>query len=126
MLFEKYKTNLNRSIYSWDFVDGYTNNPNNEGFAKRNPLQALELVERLNADTPALFLLKDFNRFLTDLSISRKLRNISRILKLQPKTIIIIGSDLTIPKELQDLITVVEFNLPLENEISQELNRLIH
>jgi cytidylate kinase len=69
--------------------------------------------------------LKDFNRFLTDLSISRKLRNISRILKLQPKTIII-GSDLTIPKELQDLITVVEFNLPLENEISQELNRLVN
>ena len=120
------KTNLNRSIYSWDFVDGYTNNPNNEGFAKRNPLQALELIERLNAETPALFLLKDFNRFLTDLSISRKLRNISRVLKLQPKTIIIIGSDLTIPKELQDLITVLQFQLPLEDEISRELNRLIN
>ena len=119
------KTNLNRSIYSWDFVDGYTNNPNNEGFARRNPLQALELVERLNAETPAVFLLKDFNRFLTDLSISRKLRNISKILKLQPKTIIIIGSDLTIPKELQDLITIIQFQLPLEEEISQELNRLI-
>lgn len=119
------KTNLNRSMYSWDFVDGYTNNPNNEGFAKRNPLQALELVERLNAETPALFLLKDFNRFLTDLSISRKLRNVSRILKLQPKTIIIIGSDLTIPRELQDLVTVLQFQLPLENEINQELNRLI-
>lgn len=119
------KTNLNRSIYSWDFVDGYTNNPNNEGFAKRNPLQALELVERLTSETPALFLLKDFNRFLTDLSISRKLRNISRILKLQPKTIIIIGSDLTIPKELQELITVLQFQLPLEEEISQELSRLV-
>jgi SpoVK/Ycf46/Vps4 family AAA+-type ATPase len=119
------KTNLNRSIYSWDFVDGYTNNPNNEGFARRNPLQALELVERLNPETPAVFLLKDFNRFLTDLSISRKLRNISRILKLQPKTIIIIGSDLTIPKELQDLITVIQFQLPLEEEITQELNRLV-
>nr|YP_010134266.1 subunit 4 of 26S proteasome [Navicula veneta]QWM93756.1 subunit 4 of 26S proteasome [Navicula veneta] len=120
------KTNLNRSIYSWDFVDGYTNNPNNQGFAKRNPLQALELVERLNAETPALFILKDFNRFLTDLSISRKLRNISRILKLQPKTVIIIGSDLTIPKELQDLLTVLQFQLPLENEISQELDRLVN
>ena len=120
------KTNLNRSIYSWDFIEGYTNNPNNQGFAKRNPLQALELVERLNADTPALFLLKDFNRFLTDLSISRKLRNLSRILKLQPKTIIIIGSDLTIPKELRDLITVLQFQLPLQDEISQELNRLIN
>ena len=78
------KANLNRSIYTWDFVDGYTNNPNNEGFGKRNPLQALELIERLNGQTPALFILKDFNRFLTDLAISRKLRNISRILKLQP------------------------------------------
>jgi SpoVK/Ycf46/Vps4 family AAA+-type ATPase len=120
------KMNLNRSIYSWDFIDGYTNNPNNQGFGKRNPLQALELVERLNAETPALFLLKDFNRFLSDLSISRKLRNISRILKLQPKTIIIIGSELTIPKELQELITVLQFQLPLEDEIRQELNRLIN
>jgi SpoVK/Ycf46/Vps4 family AAA+-type ATPase len=120
------KTNLNRSIYSWDFVDGYTNNPNNEGFAKRNPLQALELVERLSSETPALFILKDFNRFLTDLSISRKLRNISRILKLQPKTIIIIGSELTIPAELQDLITVLQFQLPSESEINQELERLIN
>ena len=119
------KTNLNRSIYSWDFIDGYTNNPNNEGFAKRNPLQALELIDRLNPETPALFLLKDFNRFLNDLSISRKLRNISRILKLQPKTIIIIGSDLTIPNELKDLITILEFQLPLKTEINQELNRLI-
>merc|ERR1712087_996040 len=100
------KKNFNRSIYTWDFVDGYTNNPNNEGFAKRNPLQALELVERLTSETPALFLLKDFNRFLNDISISRKLKNISRILKLQPKTVVIIGSELTIPNELRDLITV--------------------
>lgn len=120
------KTNLKRSIYSWDFVDGYTNNPNNQGFGKRNPLQALELVERLNSETPAIFLLKDFNRFLNDLAISRKLRNLSRILKLQPKTIIIIGSELNIPKELQDLITVLQFQLPTEDEIIQELDRLIN
>jgi ATP-dependent 26S proteasome regulatory subunit len=119
------KTSLNRSIYSWDFIDGYTNNPNNEGFAKRNPVQALELVERLTAQTPAIFLLKDFNRFLTDVSISRKLKNISRILKLQPKTIIIIGSELNIPKELSDLITILQFHLPVESEINYELKRLI-
>ena len=119
------KTNLNRSIYSWDFVDGYTNNPNNEGFAKRNPLQSLELIERLTPETPAIFLLKDFNRFLNDISISRKLKNVSRLLKLQPKTIIIIGSNFTIPIELQDLITVIQFQLPVKTEIAQELNRLI-
>ena len=119
------KTNLNRSIYSWDFVDGYTNNPNSEGFAKKNPLQALELVERINSETPALFLLKDFNRFLNDVSISRKLKNIGRLLKLQPKTIIIIGSEFNIPKELQDLVTVLQFQLPVKKEINQELTRLV-
>lgn len=120
------KNTLNRSIYTWDFIDGYTNNPNNEGFAKRNPLQALELIERLTCETPALFLLKDFNRFLTDVSVSRKLKNISRILKLQPKTIIILSSEINIPKELQDLITILSFQLPNEGEISKELNRLIN
>lgn len=119
------KTNLNRTIYSWDFVDGYTNNPNSQGFGSRNPLQALELIERLNPETPAIFLLKDFNRFLNDLAISRKLRNLSRLLKLQPKTIIIIGSELNIPVELQDLITILQLQLPTEEEIVLELRRLI-
>ena len=39
------------------------------------------------------------------------------------------GNDLealSAPKELQDLITVLQFQLPLEDEISQELNRLIN
>ena len=120
------KTNLNRGIYSWDFVDGYSNNPNNEGFAKRNPLQALELVERLTAETPAVFLLKDFNKFLSDVSVTRKLKNVTRILKLQPKTIIIIGYGLDIPNDLQDLITVIQFSLPTETEIIHELTRLLN
>lgn len=119
------KANLNRSVYSWDFVDGYTNNPNNQGFAKRNPVQALELIEKLNSETPAIFILKDFNRFFHDLTVSRKIRNISRLLKLQPKTIIIIGSSLSIPKELSDLITVLQFSLPGKEEINKELIRLI-
>jgi len=120
------KTSLNRGIYSWDFVDGYSNNPNNEGFAKRNPLQALELIERLTAETPAAFILKDFNKFLTDVSVTRKLKNVSRILKLQPKTILIIGYGLEIPNDLQDLITVVQFSLPTETEIINELTRLLN
>jgi heme oxygenase len=83
-----------------------------------------ELVERLNAETPALFILKDFNRFLTDLSISRKLRNISHF-KITTKNNYYHCSDLTIPKELQDLLTVLQFELT-RNEISQELDRLVN
>ena len=119
------KTKLKRSIYSWDFIDGYTNNPNNDGFAKRNPLQALELAEKLTFETPALFLLKDFNRFLNDVSVCRKLKNLNRTLKLQPKTLIIVSSEVQIPTELNDFITILQFDLPSEIEIEQELTRLI-
>jgi len=111
-------------IYTWDFVDGYRNNPNNAGYASRNPLQALEFIEKLTDITPVIFLLKDFDRFLNDVAISRKLRNLVRLLKLQPKTIVLIGSPLVVPEELRDIITVVNFSLPNAKEIEQELIRL--
>ena len=119
------KKNGNRGIYIWDFVEGYINNPNNNGIAKRNPLQALEFIEKITPETPAVFLLKDFNRFLTDVSISRKLKNLIRILKTQPKTIIIVAPDVNIPNEFIDTITILEFQLPQLNEIKKELDRLI-
>ena len=78
-----------RAIYTWDFIEGYTNNPNIRGFAAKNPLQALDLVEKLTAETAAIFILKDFNKFLNDVSVSRKLKNLGRILKTQPKTLIL-------------------------------------
>jgi SpoVK/Ycf46/Vps4 family AAA+-type ATPase len=106
-------------------VEGYINNPNNNGIAKRNPLQALEFIEKITPETPAVFLLKDFNRFLTDVSISRKLKNLIRILKTQPKTIIIVAPDVNIPNEFIDTITILEFQLPQLNEIKKELDRLI-
>jgi hypothetical protein len=118
------KSTSNKAIYTWDFVEGYKTNPNNPRFAAKNPLQALELVEKLTADTPAIFILKDFNKFLTDISISRKLRNLVRLLKTQPKSLIIVATELDIPNELSDLITVVEFTLPTSNEIKNELLRL--
>ena len=109
----------NKAIYTWDFVDGYINNPNNKGFAAKNPLQALELVEKLTGDTPALFILKDFDKFLTDVSVSRKLKNLIRILKTQPKTLVILATEVNIPIELNDL-----FTLPTDIEIRNELKRL--
>ena len=119
------KINGNRGLYTWDFVDGYLNNPNSNGVAKRNPLQALEFIEKITPNTPAIFLLKDFNNFLTDIAISRKLRNLIRILKTQPKTIIIIAPEVKIPDELVDIIPIIEFQLPEIDEIRQELTRLI-
>nr|BDA98216.1 hypothetical protein [Rhodomonas sp. NIES-1006] len=113
-----------RAIYCWDFVDGYTGNPNDNGFATKNPLQALELIEKLTPDNPAIFLLKDFNLFLNDISVSRKLKNLVKVLRNQTKTIIIIGTDLNIPDSIKEIVTVVNFQLPQTSEIRKELLRV--
>ncbi|MGI0489107.1 AAA family ATPase [Pantanalinema rosaneae CENA516] len=115
----------NRAVYIWDFVDGYEGNPNDRGFGKRNPLQALEFVEKLPDSAAAVFILRDFHRFLEDVSVSRKLRNLARRLKSQPKNIVIIAAQITIPDELSEAITILEFPLPNGLEIRDEIKRLI-
>lgn len=115
----------NRAVYLWDFVDGYQGNPNDAGFGKRNPLQALEFVEKLPAAAAAIFVLRDFQRFLEDVAVSRKLRNLSRLLKAQPKNIVILSSQIAIPDELSEALTILEFPLPAAAEIRLEVERLL-
>ena len=115
----------NRNLYIWDFVDGYQDNPNNAGVGTRNPLQALEYVEKLQPQVPGVFVLRDFHRFLEDVSISRKLRNLARRLKSQPKNLVILAPEVAIPPELTEVITVVDFPLPTAGEIKTEINNLL-
>lgn len=119
------KKNTKLAIYTWDFIDGYTNNPKYNGFAIKNPIKALELIENLSPNLPSLFVLKDFNKFLPDIAITRKLKNLVRTLKIQSKTILITAYELDIPDELIDIIIFIEFILPTNGEIKYELRRLL-
>jgi len=112
------------NLYIWDFIDGYSLNHIKNEFGKRNPLEALEFIEQVNSNTPSIFILKDFKRFIQDLTISRKLRNTLRVLKVQPKTLIIIDSEVQVPNDLKDHITIIKFNLPTAKEIKTELLHL--
>ncbi len=114
-----------RAVYIWDFVDGYQGNPNDVGFGKRNPLQALEFVEKLPATAPAVFVLRDFHRFLEDVSVSRKLRNLARSLKSQPKNLVLLSSQVAIPSDLSEVMTVLDFPLPNAEELKFEIERLL-
>lgn len=118
------KKYISRVCYVWNFVEGYQGNPNNKGLATKNPLEALEFIEKLTPETKALFILKDFDNFLKDFSIIRKLKNLGRSLKTQSKNIIIISTEVNIPDSLRELITVVNFPLPTLQEICEELKRL--
>lgn len=114
----------NRGVYTWDFIDGYTGNPNDNGFGSRNPLQALDLIEKLTSENSAIFLLKDFHLFLNDISVSRKLKNLVRAMRNNNKTIVIVAPEIVIPDSLKELITILEFKLPQPLEIRKELIRV--
>jgi SpoVK/Ycf46/Vps4 family AAA+-type ATPase len=115
----------NRSVYIWDFVDGYQGNPNDQGYGKRNPLQALEFLEKLPINAAAIVILRDFHRFLEDTSVARKLKNVARLLKSQPKNVVILSTQVAIPDDLAEVLTLVDFPLPDRGEIRAEIERLL-
>ena len=104
------KLSKNRAIFTWNFIDGFLNVQSNNDLGVRNPLQALDFIEKLSEDAPIIFLLKDFHKFFNDIAVLRKLRNLGRLLQTQPKTIIISAPEtVSFPLELVELITVLEF-----------------
>lgn len=125
---ERFEYNLNiiskklfkQNIYSWDFIEGYNNK------AKRNPLEALNYIEHKECKDIKIFLLKDFNFFINDLSIMRKIKNISKWTKKNNKYIIFTATEIIIPNTLQEYITLIKFPLPNNKEIELELNKLIN
>jgi hypothetical protein len=62
---------------------------------------------------------------LEDISVSRKLRNLSRRLKSQPKNIVIVTPQVAVPPDLAEVLTVLEFPLPEASEIKAEVGRLL-
>jgi SpoVK/Ycf46/Vps4 family AAA+-type ATPase len=113
---------LGRSIFVWDFVDGYQSNPNDAGMGKRNPLQALEFVDKIPKG--AMFVLRDFDRFLDDVAIARKLKNLARKLKSEAQNIIVLASQINIPDSLSEFFSILEFPLPNPSELRTEIEQI--
>jgi len=115
---------FNNSIYSWDLINGYTNNPNNIQETARNPLAALEVCKSLNSKTPKIFLLKDYHLFLNEPSIIRTIKNTTTWLKNSNCYIIISATTVKIPPMLYEHMYIMSFPLPNSKEIEIELKRL--
>lgn len=114
---------LGRSVYCWDFVEGYRGQTVDAGFGKRNPLQALEFIEKISQG--AIFILWDFQRFVEDVSIGRKLKNLDRRLRSLPQNILLMADQGTIPDHLREVLTPVRFPLPTPDDIRSEIQKLL-
>nr|YP_010478537.1 hypothetical protein Ycf46 [Chlorobotrys sp.]UVI60842.1 hypothetical protein Ycf46 [Chlorobotrys sp.] len=115
---------LKRVIYTWDFINGFNPTILNEAY-KRNPFEALSKIRNLYSQVPSLIILKDYSNFLSDLSISRELKNLLPLLRTQPKTLVFLHNENVVTRELIDKFVFLELSLPTREEIEKELSRLI-
>nr|YP_010865373.1 hypothetical protein QQR83_pgp001 [Campylaephora boydenii]WGT74055.1 hypothetical protein [Campylaephora boydenii] len=113
-----------KSIYSWDFINGYISNPNHNKKAFKNPIEALEVIENHQSNTPNFFLLKDYHYFLNDSSVMRKIKNMAAVLKNTNNYIIISANSNQIPHSLYEYINVIYFPLPNHKEIMVEIKKI--
>ncbi len=115
-----------KKIYTWNFIDGYQNIADKRYIAAKNPLEALNIIETYDTSIQNIFLLKDFDHFINDISIIRKLKNLYQYLKNNNTYIIISCLNIKIPITLNQYISLLELPLPSKKEIALELNRIIN
>nr|YP_010619182.1 hypothetical protein PNY92_pgp193 [Amplisiphonia pacifica]WAX03195.1 hypothetical protein [Amplisiphonia pacifica] len=113
-------------IYSWNFIDGYIDNPNYISQCIQNPLEALNTITKYDNHKAKVFFLKDFHFFLKDISISRKLKNLYQYLNRSNQYVILSGTEINLPTELKEYILYLQMPLPNKKEILIELNRFLY
>nr|YP_009398796.1 hypothetical protein [Cliftonaea pectinata]ARW68004.1 hypothetical protein [Cliftonaea pectinata] len=114
-----------RNICVWNFIDGYNNNPNYLKKGQKNPLEALEIIQKSSNNEIKVFFLKDFYLFMNDLTINRKIKNLREHLKQNRKYVIISGQENKIPETIQEYITPIKLPLPNKKEIYLETHRFL-
>lgn len=120
---------LGLKVYRWSITEGIRDLKGNPREAIKDPLGALNFLDDVKED--CLLVLRDFHPFFKDLTIVRRFRDLYASL---PKTvpgqahfkrhIVVLSPVKTIPAELVNEVTVVDYPLPEGDEVNEVLERL--
>ena len=116
-----------KRLLFWSATVGVTNPalPERVDGGKRDPLALLGAI--LEDTEECIWVLRDFHPFLKEPTIVRRLREVAFGLQSQKvnKTVVLLGPVLKIPTELEKEITVIDFNLPTEQELTTMLTQVV-
>ncbi|MFM6477350.1 MAG: AAA family ATPase, partial [Dolichospermum sp.] len=116
-----------RQLLLWDIVTGWDDN----GTDKGSVMGALSRITKTSENTTTIFVLRDIHFILKNpeteknAPVIRAIKNLTRQLKRTRQTLILTSHILTIPPELQEEITVIDFPLPNIQEIDYLIHQLI-
>ena len=107
-----------KKMLLWTLTTGMAGNA-----ASKDPLAALDNI--MGAPDQTVFVLKDFHPFISDVAVTRRLRDLVYALKTSYKTLIILSPLLKLPPELEKEISVVDYQLPTIKDIDRLLEGII-
>jgi len=114
-----------KKVMIWSCTEGWYNSatPARKDASKRDPLMVLgAIIEEPGA---AIYVLRDFHSFFQDHSTIRRLRDAALAIKQSNKTIVLLSPVLKIPPELEKEITLIDFNLPSENNLAAMVDEIV-
>jgi AAA+ superfamily predicted ATPase len=131
------RTSEEWGIFYWDLASGLYTSPNFEHLLPKQKnsshMQVLEWFKDLKDNSSGYYILvlKDYLKIIYDESTLddkrgvRMLRNLSQELTSQHKTIIILGTALTLPEDLNKSCAVIDWPLPEFEHIKDNVSKIL-
>lgn len=116
-----------KALYEWSITEGLRcmYGPDSQGGGSRTREPMAMLNEMLQRDHAAIYILKDFHKYLEAQEIVRQLRDLGKALSLTRKTLIILSPVLKLPTELEKEMTILDLPLPTFDELNALLTDTI-
>ncbi|HAH33079.1 MAG TPA: hypothetical protein DCL44_12275 [Elusimicrobia bacterium] len=118
---------LKLAVYCWSLTKGLRVGKNENSFYQSGePVKMLKTVHDLARDnTPSLFILSDFSKFLDDAVVARLFKDILAIISNTRTTIVMIGADHPLPADIEPYAASIIGGYPDEKEILTEVNQTV-
>ena len=117
------RLNIKRYV-CWDCVSGIKGLVNEEGKFANNPLGVLNWLKEQTPEIATILLIKDFNKFYDDPSISRTIKQLSSSLKETNHNLIISSHLFPSSEELDELMTIINLPLPDQKELKNLIKKI--
>jgi AAA+ superfamily predicted ATPase len=124
-LFRRLTARTGRPLFRWSLASGMQVMEIGEhaGVAPSLCQKPTELLQHvLQAKTPGLYLLLDLHRVLDDPVVLSQLQTFASRHSQRPHTLVLVGAEIALPKELRSFSARIELSLPT----LQELEEIVH
>ena len=111
-----------KELYKWSITKGLEMPDGSLLSDFKDPIKVLEYI--LQADVNGVFVMKDYHPYLNEPVVVRKLRDVAHALKTSMKNVVFISPVLKIPMELEKEFSVIDYNLPGKEEISEIIKNI--